>query len=622
MTMSHFLPPLTMKMSDWTEAKIKLPSNTAMSGKWSRETASYQAPILDAISDIKVRRVAVMSGSQIGKTLIQQCAVGYYMSERPRPILFIQPNIGLCKRFVRTKLRPFIEGNEFLLNLTGSLKGTQNENTMTYIQFPSGFLNMAGTQASGDLAMDSIGLLLMDECDRYSLDVDGEGDPMLLARQRGDSFWDFKEVNTSTPTDATTSRIKTEYLLGSQDVWMTPCPSCGEASAFDFERFDCETFQMSCPSCGAYHDEYDWKAQGGSFVSQNPDVTDIKSFHVTGFMSPFVTWRKIATKWKEAQAKGIQGQKAFWNTTLGLAWSDVGESVEPEGLMKRLEIYPAEVPNGVLILTAGVDVQKDRLEYEVIGWGMGYESWSIAWGVIHGNPLHQETWKALDAILTKRFVHESGVKMTIARTFIDSGFLPRSVYDYVARKPVGSGVFASKGRGGSYPLVEKPQQKKRSDREMRSVPLYMIGVDEAKMHIYSYLTMDEVGAGYCHFKDGMNNETYFNQLTAEKRVKKDTKAGIRYEWVNQGGKRNEALDLRVYALAACHNLDPNWHKIARKLEAEVKRLKLRELPKNEETAPPKIEASLKESEAEKPQATASPPVVRRNSRRRLTYGGR
>ena len=157
---------------------------------------------------------------------------------------------------------------------------------------------------------------------------------------------------------------------------------------------------------------------------------------------------------------------------------------------------------------------------------------------------------------------------------------------------------------------------------MRSVPLYMIGVDEAKMHIYSYLTMDEVGAGYCHFKDGMNNETYFNQLTAEKRVKKDTKAGVRYEWVNQGGKRNEALDLRVYALAACHNLDPNWHKIARKLEAEVKRLKLRELPKNKETAPPKIEASSKEIEAEKPQATASPPVVRRNSRRRLTYGGR
>jgi phage terminase large subunit GpA-like protein len=306
---------------------------------------------------------------------------------------------------------------------------------------------------------------------------------------------------------------------------------------------------------------------GGEFVAQNPEVTDIRSFHVPGFLSPFISWKDISVTFHEAMTRGIQGQKTFQNTTLGLPWSDVGESVEPEGLMKRLEVYTADVPKGVLILTAGVDVQKDRLEYEVIGWGMGYESWSVDWGVIYGNPLHQETWQALDEILTKRYTHDSGLKMTIARAFIDSGFLPRAVYDFVAKKGA-----ASKGRGGSYPLVEKPQQKKRSDREQRTVPLYMIGVDEAKMHVYSYLTMDEVGAGYCHFKDGMNNENYFAQLTAEKRVKKDTKAGIRYEWVNQGGKRNEALDLRVYALAACHNLDPNWHRIARKLESKINRI--------------------------------------------------
>jgi phage terminase large subunit GpA-like protein len=561
-----------MNLSDWTEQNIKLPTNTSLSGRWSRETAPYQAPILDAISDIKVRRIAVMSGSQIGKTLIQQCAVGYYMKERPRPILFIQPNIGLCKEFVKNKMRPFIEGNEGLLALTGTLRGTQTENSLTHIQFPSGFLKMAGTQASGDLAMNSVGLLLMDECDRYALDVDGEGDPMLLARQRGNSYWDFKEVNTSTPTDATTSRIKAEYLLGSQELWMTPCPSCGESSVFEFDRFDCDTYQMACPACGSFHDEYDWKAMGGEFVAQNPEVTDIRSFHVPGFLSPFISWKDISVTFHEAMTRGIQGQKTFQNTTLGLPWSDVGESVEPEGLMKRLEVYTADVPKGVLILTAGVDVQKDRLEYEVIGWGMGYESWSVDWGVIYGNPLHQETWQALDEILTKRYTHDSGLKMTIARAFIDSGFLPRAVYDFVAKKGASSGVSASKGRGGSYPLVEKPQQKKRSDREQRTVPLYMIGVDEAKMHVYSYLTMDEVGAGYCHFKDGMNNENYFAQLTAEKRVKKDTKAGIRYEWVNQGGKRNEALDLRVYALAACHNLDPNWHRIARKLESKINRI--------------------------------------------------
>ena len=615
--MRQFLPPVMMNLSQWTQEKIKLPSNTAMSGGWSPDTAPYQSAILDAISDIMVRRVVVMSGSQIGKTLIQQCAVGYYMSERPRPILFLQPNIGLCKDFVRFKLRPFIEGNEFLLRLTGSLRGTQTENTLTTIQFPSGFLKMAGTQASGDLAMNSIGLLAMDECDRFSLDVDGEGDPMLLARQRGDSFWDFKEINTSTPTDLTTSRIRTEYLLGSQEVWMTPCPSCGDPSVFDFERFDCETFQMACPSCGAFHDEYEWKAEGGSFVAQNPEVSDIRSFHVNGFMSPFVNWRKIATKWKESEAKGIQGQKAFWNTTLGLAWSDIGESVEPEGLMKRLEIYTAEVPDGVLVLTAGVDVQKDRLEYEVAGWGMGYESWSIDWGVIHGNPLHQETWNALQAVLNKRYTHVSGVKMTIARTFIDTGFLPRSVYDFVGKQPLRAGISACKGRGGAYPLVEKPLQKKRKDRDWRNIPLFMIGVDEAKMHIYSYLTMDEVGAGYCHFKDGMNNETYFAQLTAEKRVKKDTKTGVKYEWVNAGNKRNEALDLRVYALAACHNLDPNWQKIAHQLHVEIK--KLPKLPKIEEAVLDTVKPVKAEANEAKQEAHA--PVLARRTRR-LTYGGR
>ena len=633
-----------LKPSEWVASKVRLPDNTAKQGKYDPNFAPYQAPLLDAIGDDKNHRVVIMSSAQIGKTFILQATVGFYMVYKPRPLLILQPNNKKVKDFVKRKLRPFIKCNPDLYKLTGRLTGNNTENEMTYIAYPSGFIAVAGTETASDLASDSVGLLLGDEVDRMSDDAGGEGDPLMLARERGNSFWDFKEVLTSTPVDAITSKINKEYLQGTQERWLTPCPSCGKVSEYIWERFDIDTLTMACPHCGSNHKEWEWKRQGGGYVvGYDEGEKGVRSFHLSAFNSAFLSWERIARKWREAQNEGLKGEKVFFNTTLGVPWSPPGEEIDPEGLEARCEPYTHDCPEGVLLLTAGVDVQGDRLEVEIVGWGVGLESWSIRYEVIDGNPTHPDTWKALDEVLNQRYTHPSGLMLKVARTFVDKGYLPRVVEDYVGNCDRRRGIAAINGRSGSRPLVAKPQEKQRGSRPSSPVETFIVGTDEGKLHVCSYLNIQEVGRGYCHFKLGMNDSTYFKQLTAEKRVRQDTVKGTIYVWQKKHSSvRNEALDCRVYALAALHDCDPNWQALIAEQQKAVSKLKRLE-GETEAKAQPKQESlpeltsltptlSLRERELERKRVapplpppkplTAEEILSKPLQRRPLRFGGR
>jgi phage terminase large subunit GpA-like protein len=513
---------------------------------------------MDAMSDVRVRRVVLMTAAQVGKTFMQQALMAYYIANRPRPMLFVMPTAGKARVFMKTKLRPFLEAHPKLLELTGPLTGTATNNTTNYVGFPAGFLRLGGAESRSDLTSDSIAVLMCDELDDWGKDAKGGGSPLAMARSRGTTFWDFKEISVCTPKPLEESTIYPMYLEGSQEEWCASCPSCEALVPYSFERFDCDTLLMACPECGSAHDQLDWQAQRHEFVPRNPDETEIRSFNLNTFAAPWVKWRDIATRWREAHSMGEHGLKAFWQDVLGWPYQGSGEQVEPEGLLGRCEPYAAECPEGVLFLTAGVDVQTNRLEVEVVGWGLGYESWSVAYHVLLGNPHHPDTWSALDPILKKHYQHEKGYKLRVARTFIDSGFLPHTVHSYVAPNKH-LGISACKGSPiRSYPIVAAPTQKALDARKVRKSPLFMVGGNEAKNYIFSYLNIQEPGAGYCHFKLGMNDAVYFKQLTAEKRVKE----GDHWVWKNRArDKRNEAVDLRVYAFAAAKELDPNWQKL-------------------------------------------------------------
>jgi phage terminase large subunit GpA-like protein len=566
---SAFRPKPRYRLSDWVETSFILPDNTAVSGRWKRETAPYQADILDAVSDPAVSKVVIMSSAQIGKTFIIQAAIGYHIEHKPTPMMLLMPNVGIANRFMKSKLRPAIEKNKNLLALTGSLSGAHSENSVRYISFPGGFLTTAGTNATSDLASESVGFLPADEVDRFEQNVGDEGSPLDIARERGNSFWDFHEMLASTPVNLQTSVINREFLQGTQERWRIDCPSCAEPSVYALERFDADACTMACEHCGAIHDEYDWKQQRGQYVADNPEAFEksivVRSFHLNAWVSPFLSWTRIAEKYKQAMIGPRSAQKTFRNTTEGLPWDDALEKVDREGLEKRLEQYEADAPMGVRFITAGVDVQPDRLEACVIGWGVGYESWALNYHIIAGKPEHRETWEALDRALQKEYTHACGMRMGIARTFVDAGFMQATVMSYVNSRRK---AYAIKGQGGE----NKPFVTDFSKYQRLIIPRqkpFMLGVDEGKSYVYAYLNIQEEGYGYCHFKDGLHTKEFFAQLTAESRIEvKDKKGNNVFSWIKKRD-RNEALDTMVYALAAAESMEPNWQKLDRSIEEWV-----------------------------------------------------
>lgn len=219
--------------------------------------------------------------------------------------------------------------------------------------------------------------------------------------------------------------------------------------------------------------------------------------------------------------------------------------VRPEDLRSCLEVYNAEVPKGVLALTAGVAVFKNRLEYEVVGWGERFESWSIDWGAIHGDPTNKNIWDILYQRLNKVYQHEDGKPMPIGRTFIDSGFLPRQVLAFVQDKDVDSSVSMCKVVYGEHPLVSSFSNDELNDMDEREeAPLYFISHDRIKSFFYKLLNNRDVYP--FHFRYGMNSDAYFSSLTSQQYIKLE--GG--WFWVNQQGRDTDALDLRLFALAA------------------------------------------------------------------------
>jgi phage terminase large subunit GpA-like protein len=291
----------------------------------------------------------------------------------------------------------------------------------------------------------------------------------------------------------------------------------------------------------------------------------IRGYHLSSLYSPlgWYSWAQAAAEFLEAKRMGPESLKTWTNTVLGETWEEQGEAVQDDLLIARREQYMAEVPAAALVLTAGVDVQDDRLEMEVVGWGKGEESWGIEYRTIWGDPGQAAVWQQLDEALAKVYAHENGHHLHVVSACIDSGHATQQVYEFVRRR--GGRLHAVKGMAGAgRPIVSAPS-KRKTGRSQRPVNVFLVGVDQAKGLLYSRLRLREPGPGYCHFpiEEGYDVE-FFAQLAAEKCVTRYTRGFPRREWVKVR-PRNEALDCRVYAMAAVYILNPAWEVIAKKL---------------------------------------------------------
>ena len=543
-------------MSQWADQFRRLsPEASAEPGTWDTARAEYQRGIMDAVSDPAIEQVVVMSSAQVGKTEVVNNVVGFHIAQDPAPILVIMPTLEMGEAWSKDRLAPMLRDTPALRGKVKDPRARDSGSTITHKQFPGGHLTVAGANSPAGLASRPIRIVLCDEVDRYPPSAGAEGDPVSLARKRMATFWNRKLVLTSTPTVKGASRIEMAWDMSDQRRFYVPCPHCGEANPLKWSNVkwppnEPEKAALHCEDCGAaWTDSERWSAIRKGEWRAEANFTGTAGFHLSELYSPWSKVSEIARAFMESKGSP-ETLKVWTNTVLGETWEDEGETVDGTGLLERAESW-GDLPPAVLVLTAGVDVQADRLEVEVVGWGRDEESWSIDTVRLFGDPQGNAVWADLDRKLAEVFHRQDGTQLRISAVCVDSGYATQAVYNY-CRGRFRRRVFAIKGMAGA----GRPIWPKKSTKQDK-VALFLVGVDAAKDAVYARLRITRPGPGFCHFPVGRDPD-WFTQLTAETVLIKYSKGFPVRTWTKKPGARNEALDCRVYSYAALQAMNVRW----------------------------------------------------------------
>lgn len=582
-SMESWRPPARMKLSQWADQHYYLSAESAAEpGRW--HTLPYQRGIMDAFTDPEVIQVSVIKSARIGYTKSLNAVVGYYMHQDPCPIMVVQPTIEDAQGYSKEEIAPMLRDCPTLAAIVPEPKTRDSDNTILAKRFPGGSLSLVGANSARGFRRVSRKVVLFDETDGYPASAGSEGDQIQLGIRRTEYYWDRKIGAGSTPTIAGHSRIERLFYAGDQRRYYVPCPHCGAFQVLQFPHFHWPKGQPEkavyiCIHCGTEIEHRhkpamvragEWRPGPHAQFPDDPAPGEFDghaSFHIWAAYSysPNATWGQICKEFVEANRQGPEHLKTFVNTVLGEPWRERGEAPEWQRLYSRRETYElGTCPEGVLFLTAGVDVQKDRLVYEVVGWGRDKRSWSIDAGVIPGDPsdLKRGPWQELDVLLNRTYPRTEDVALSISMLAVDSGSFTQSVYTWARSKPM-SRVIAVKGVATAHVLIGTPSKVEVtvSGRKLkRGYKVWPVASHLAKSELYGWLALqpptDEERAagvgdppGYCHFPE--YGEDYFQQLTAEQLVTTKNRKGYSvFAWELIPGRENHFLDARLYARAA------------------------------------------------------------------------
>lgn len=596
-------PPPKLTVSEWADATRLLPETSGARGaKWRTDTVPYLRGIMDAVHEPGITKIAVMKCHQVGGSESLHNVVGYFIEHDPCPMLFVHPTAAVAEEWSKERLADMIRSTPALAAVvrekrTPRGKGGEDGSTLQLKMFPGGFLALGGANTPNTFARRSVRIAIGDDVDRFPAVVGEEGDPADLLHNRTTSFYDGLSLYVSTPT-IKGGRIDALYQRSDQRRFMVTCPQCGHENyltwgdparfrvGFDDRRP--ETARLECAAeehggCGVHLFEPERRlmiAEAGRRPDHGWRATatakdrGVVGFHLPAMVSTLgsVTLESLVEKWLSARERGKESLRVFVNTALAEGWEERGTRMDPHALMSRREDYGpgVEVPAPAVVLTAGVDVQDNRFELSVLGWGPAGERWLVDHRVVPGDPKRVETRTALLEALTRRYAHASGHQLPISTTCVDTGFATEDIYDFVlayqARR-----IYATKGIGGrsGEPIVGKASEK-RYGKSPRPVRLYPVNVDDAKGDVLNSLTLAAPGPGYMHLPLGLDtvHEEYLAQLCAEHRETRYNRGGVatHFVWVLDR-ERNEALDCAVLALAGFRLLNPNVRQMAETLAA-------------------------------------------------------
>lgn len=581
-------PDEIMDVPEWAEKNRVLPSKSSSeAGPWRNSRTPYLIEPMRAMSPHHpCEFVIMMFGAQLGKTESMINATGQYIDNAPGPIMWTQPSEGQAKKFSRQRIDPLFSETASIKDKISESKSRDSANTILVKDFVGGILLLVGANSSANLASTPVRYLLMDEIDRYPIDVDDEGSPVDLAIARTRTFSSRRKIGmTSTPTIKGASEIESYFNESDQQKYFVPCPHCKEKQTLEFKQLQWEkerpeTVQYYCIHCGEGIQEWQktWMldpVNGAEWRSTKKAKDPAKvGFHLSSLYSPvgWLSWESIARQWEKAQGSDTK-LKSFVNTVLAESWALKGEAPDWQRLYEQRESYNLGIiPITVSALTMGVDVQGDRLEAHVVGWGRNSEKWTVDYQVIPGDTSdlsNKGPWQRLSEMIQKDFPHASGQKLRIMATAIDSGYNTQKVYEFT-RKHASLKVFAVKGQERMPLVVGAPKDVdiKTADGRVfyKGTKYWPVGINVIKPDIYGWLKREcpneedraEVGypTGYFHFPE--MSEDWFKQLTAEQLVPIVINGYKRNRW-QKIYERNEVLDTTVYAVAAAHLFGiPEW----------------------------------------------------------------
>lgn len=576
-----------MTVSEWADERRILPQKGAAEpGPYRTSRTPYMREVMDCLSATSpIQDLALMAGAQIGKSEAGNNWVGYVIDHAPGPMLLVQPTVDNAKRYSKQRITPMVIETPSLSEKVVDNKSRESSNTMLEKEFAGGILLLGGANSAAGLRSMPIRYLFADEISNWPADVDGEGDPLELASARTTTFARRKIYKCSTPGVRGVCRIESEFLAGDQRRYHVPCPHCGHMHVLTWANFHIPKDEkgryrpagahMVCPDCGGVIEEHHKTemlkdaALGGraEWRPTNPEPVEPtrRSYHISALYSPigWKSWAKIARQWLDAQGNPRKLQ-AFINNVLAETWEVKGERISDHEIHQRAEDYATDpLPAGVVLLTGGTDVQPNRLETEIVGWGQGEETWSVDYIVTYGNPDLDETWLLHDAnVLNRVYTRADGVQLRVARCCVDTGGANTdAVYRAVRARLAGGVLLGTKGMPGEgKPIIGNP-----TTSNLGKIPLFPIGTFTAKDLVYGRLKIEEPGSGYMHFPKRYRPE-YFKGLTAEEVRVKYTKGFPVREW-HKTYERNEPLDCRVLAVAAFASLNVRIDELVEAMKA-------------------------------------------------------
>jgi phage terminase large subunit GpA-like protein len=575
-------PPPAFTISTWADARRLIsPEFSAEPGQWSTGRCEFMRAVMDAASPSHpARRVVLMKASQVGGTesLILN-TIGFTIDVDPRSILVVFPTVDLAEGFAKERLEPMVAMMPALrvkvAEVRSGAPGVLSErSTLRSKTYPGGVLNLVGANSVSGLSSRPVPMAMMDEVDACVANSGAAGNPIKLLTARTSTFADSKkEIFLGSPSlSEDESGILQLWEDSSRGRLETSCPACGVWQVLDFARLDTGTALHACRACGVESSQWQWNGrEDGERWTHEVPGHPTQGFRLSGLNSPWLDWRRdLCAEFLEAHRVQEHGDeslmKVFVNTRLAEPYRVLGRRVEVDLYDERREHYPchekgADVPDGVLLITAAVDTHDSHLVYEVVGWGRGRESWGIEYGMIAGDPRKTDSgvFEKLDEVVYHRvFKFADGTLIRPRIIFIDSGgHATTQVYQYAAKRH--PRVFAIKGVGGDgKPMIIGGRVRDKTSGAW----LLRLGVNGLKEEVHSRLNVAAPGPGFCHWPCGQHesdvcgySESYFKELIAEQRILKYSTGGFaKYEWHKARFDDNESFDLRCYARAALEYL--------------------------------------------------------------------